>query len=1390
MTSFSIDEAAMMFKADVGSLLPQLEKASRAAASLPSLEVADEDDPFTALGFVGHSLVGISRTVGAAGLADCGALVEELAAEGRVALEHARAQLGRARRIAEALLHGVPVLEAVVQDELRGQGDEARQRAGAWRASNPVHEPSLLGETEGPGINEAMLALGAAAVPVDEGDIHSSQTRFVEVPKSVLQDAFSFSTESVPEPLVKPEDGEGLDEELVAVFRSEAEELAGPVRAAFSRLGSEVRESAAELDRLFHTLKGAAASVGLERVAQLAKELEDTFENVARGLTLLDAGLHARVRDVARSAFALAGVDLGVATSSVRIVAPAALQLEAADDGEADEMVVTFRLEVREHAANIREQLRRLPDDKTMDTLTHLERAFHTIKGAAATVGLTEIVASARELQEMLEQIVEGILAPPEDLHDTLVQRAQALFELIKIPPETREDAQVREISEDFALEARHTLEQVSRQLDSALGASDAGERANAQREIAALLHRFGGAAAMNQMAAVAEEALGLERDCLQGTISPSGLVGGLGRIARAVGVDVVLPDLPPETSVIVERTGTNSRTGTGTAARNGMGTGTGSGTGSGTGTGTGTGSRTGAVREAVELMSERAVYDAFVEECGALLDGIDQSILELQDSAQPRNQLRELSRLIHTLKGSVNTVGLRPTGRLLHRFEDAMESLVGRTLLPSARSIASLLLGMQDEVRRHLRTAHRGWVDSNFAAFERDIESLLGTGQRTLSPRLGVVEADEVETAREGEVRSIRVASERIDSLMTLAGEMVLSRSRLLARVGNLRGMQTNLIGSRQRLLGVVENFVERYEFNLVSDRRRQLVVEDTGRVPVLTMVDGAPTVGSTSDAPGRFSDLELDRYEDVNILARSLAEVSSDINEVHHELFAELASFVEDSESFSTLVSTLQREVTSTRMVPLETLYTRVRLLIIDAAERQSKDVRTELKGRQVALDKSILDALYTPLLHLVRNAVAHGIEPPDERERLGKPRTGQVTLSARQEAGRVVIDIADDGRGLDLVALRDRGVELGIIPAGTPETSPLVPGLVFAPGLSTRKSADAQSGRGIGGDAVKSAIEALNGSISISTSSGKGTIFHIVLPLSLAIIRALVVKNGSYNYAIPLYLTEHILQAGEANVFESSGVRRLMFEGHSILAVPLGELLGIPNEAEEGPYVITRIGDARLALRVDAVVRQEEVFVRSLGSLLTGHPLFGGVTVSGTGDVELIVDVNGLMNAAGVIQRIEAQEVVSTTVGSAPRKKQAGPRRRRALVVDDSLSVRKVAAKFLNALGVEVVLAVDGADALEKLRTEKVDIVFTDLEMPRMHGYELIREIRFIPTFMDLPVVVVTSRSSQKHREHARALGANDYVTKPFTQDRFAEIMGQWLDRAEEGAQAGAP
>ena len=299
----------------------------------------------------------------------------------------------------------------------------------------------------------------------------------------------------------------------------------------------------------------------------------------------------------------------------------------------------------------------------------------------------------------------------------------------------------------------------------------------------------------------------------------------------------------------------------------------------------------------------------------------------------------------------------------------------------------------------------------------------------------------------------------------------------------------------------------------------------------------------------------------------------------------------------------------------------------------------------------------------------------------------------------------------------------------------------------------------------------------------SSPVGTTFTITLPMTLSITRAVIARSGDLQLAIPLSFAQRIRDAASVELVESAGLRRLV-EGEDLVPVTsLARQLEQAVPTHPGAYVVVRIGDEALALEVDAVLGQEEIVVKPLGALLEGHPLFAGVTFRGTGDLALILDIPGLVESAGgrggagARPRVEAFEPATAVPGFAPELVAPAPSRMRVLFIDDSVSVRKVAERALTDLGVEVVLAVDGIDGLDRLRAGRFDLVFTDLEMPRMHGFDLLREVRYVPAWAELPVVVVSSRSGSKHQDQARSLGATDYITKPFTSESLGAILTRW-------------
>jgi chemosensory pili system protein ChpA (sensor histidine kinase/response regulator) len=748
----------------------------------------------------------------------------------------------------------------------------------------------------------------------------------------------------------------------------------------------------------------------------------------------------------------------------------------------------------------------------------------------------------------------------------------------------------------------------------------------------------------------------------------------------------------------------------------------------------------------------------------------------------------------------------------VLHRVEDFLEVLQARAVLPSPRAIASFLLRAQADVQRQVEQSRLGYVEYSLEQIDAAIQRVSATGDASaesiasqwgrsagISERQAAsqsVDSGAVEPREAEERRHIRVETRRLDTLMNLAGELVVSRSRLTTRALLLKRLQQELKRSNRRLVDSIDRFRDDHEFTRIGAQPMATPRADTAS-------EALPDRMQTRPFLAQFGELELDRYDDVNVLARRLAEVTSDVSELNLEIAREVNAIVEDSDTFSTFISGIQSEVTRARMIELDAVFARVRLQVRDAAERESKDVRVVARGDNVSIDKSIADALFAPLMHLVRNAVVHGIEAPDQRARLGKTAHGNVELSAREEGGQVVIQVSDDGAGLDLSALREKGAQLGLIDPGTPLGDARVKDLVFAPGLSTKAVAGAVSGRGVGGDVVRRTVERMNGSAHVASTPGRGTTFTLVLPVTLSIARALLVQQQERRFAVPLHFCERIVDALDAVLVESAGVRRLRLEEQYFPVRRLDEVLGKPPAGDAGPVLVLRVGKQRLCLQVERVLGHEEIVVKSVGDLLANHPLLAGATIRGDGELALILDVPSIIEAdvgsvdasvhAGAHavpadpRRLAAAVPLEARPVEAPREPRDGrraepasgeqqrgaaasaiatTRKLRVLFTDDSLSVRRVAEKALLGLGVEVTLAVDGVDAMEKLRAGGVDILFTDLEMPRMHGYELIREVRMLPAHRTLPIVVISSRSGTKHREQAMQLGASEYMTKPFS------------------------
>jgi chemosensory pili system protein ChpA (sensor histidine kinase/response regulator) len=1024
-------------------------------------------------------------------------------------------------------------------------------------------------------------------------------------------------------------------------------------------------------------------------------------------------------------------------------------------EGVDAELLEIFLEEARQCLGDLRRSFGRLAADVTDGTAwLDLSRHFHLLKGSAGTVGVTTLAALAAELEQRAEAYGERKRrATTADLaairRDTGAMLAACQLQLDE-PAATPEEPTVAEagLAEVFTEEARGILVEI----DAVVARQPANRGFDEQdrAQVARLLHRLKGSALLQGSEAIGRRAAQLHEGCEEGPMTATAtaaLLAGLAELRPLLGLEPVAKLTSKQR-----------------------------------------------LETAVSIEVEPVIWEAFEIEAQEFVEQLDRIALELEGAEQPRRRLEDAYRCLHTLKGACNTVGLSPTGAMLHELENYFEFLQRHEVLPPLAGIVRLMLEALDACKHNLKQAKSGKVTDCSGQIRARIEAMRQTPMAAGSEAPGKVRSvavskpsrigsESADPEAAGRVM-LRVSTERLDRLMDLIGELVVHRSQQRTTVGALNRLQKALKKSRQRLFQTIDRFREQYEWNGLVGKRKG---KSKGKGK--PAVDGAagPTgpAGPTGSGPMvplptaragdlGFSELELDHYEDINILARSLEEVDSDIATIQAQIDAEMDGFHAASDGFGALISSLQNEITEARMVPLDQLFLRLRRPIHDAAERLGKDVRVVTIGDDVTLDKSIIDQLYVPLLHLVRNAVAHGIEAGADRRAAGKEIGGTIHLSARQESGQIVLEVRDDGRGLDLAALHRVGVERGLLAPETPVDDPRVRELIFVSGLSTKRTADAVSGRGIGCDVVRRAIEHLSGVIDVVTEAGRGTTFRITMPLTLAIYRALLVRHAGLTFALPISFSERILVADEAELFESSGGQRLRLDGKFLEVRDLSRLLGLPVEAERGRLtVVLRLGPDRIAVRIDEVLGQDEIVVKSLGDVLAGHQMFSGVTVDGEGNLILILDVAGLFSTTdrGGLGR-RGLEAGNEAVPSREQAAAATSRRARVLYADDSLSVRKAAEKFLGDIGADVVLAVDGMDALDKLRAGSFDMVFTDLEMPRMHGFELLREMRYVPTFKDIPVVVVTSRSGDKHRLQAEKLGCNGYLAKPFTPAALKE------------------
>ena len=768
-------------------------------------------------------------------------------------------------------------------------------------------------------------------------------------------------------------------------------------------------------------------------------------------------------------------------------------------------------------------------------------------------------------------------------------------------------------------------------------------------------------------------------------------------------------------------------------------------------------------------------IWEYFKPEVEEHLDMMQDTLAQVDLGAGELSDehMAQLFRSAHTIKGSSYTVDLQPLGDLGHLLEDLMAE-VRETELPFDREVHEVLLDGTRVMAMMLRAAEgeETELETRLPELQTRLASLLGIALPTAeTPRAAQVTqqiVQEVAPMRKTpkSVRTIRVGLDKLDTLMNLAGETVAQRSRLGRQLAQLSEVRKLLELSQGRMTRTINDFEEQYLNPRLAAQSAEKLRQQGGQKQG-GQESRAQAPKTNAPVQEMFDELEFDTYNDLNILARSIGEMSNDLDEIQGQLGNLVQGFEDETENLQKISRALRSEVSRARMVPVGQLFSRLSRLVQSSAD---KTYRMKTSGESAEIDNVILEEITDPLLHLVKNAIAHGVEPREIRLAQGKEPEGTVSLRAYLQGNSIVIDVEDDGAGINADSLRRKAAEKGFRTQAQVDAmnDQEALQLMFIPGLSTAESVTTEAGRGVGMDAVATNIQRLKGEIQVFTKPGQGTRFSLKLPLTLLVSEALTVRVSTQAYAFSLN-TVRELRTVSQEVAKGGSVA---FEGHTVPIYNLAELLNLPSAetaVDKVSLVILEAAGERLAVVVDAFEEIDEVVIKPLGDTLAKLYYLSGATVSAADEVILLLEPTGLTRLAKeATQSTERAQMPVFTPKSVQR----------VLLADDSVSVRRVVGKILERAGYDVTTAVDGQDAFDiVMRGEQFDAILTDLEMPRMNGYELIEALRRRNENEATPICVMTTRAGAKHMDLAFALGANEYLSKPVDEGK---LLG-YLERA---------
>jgi len=743
-----------------------------------------------------------------------------------------------------------------------------------------------------------------------------------------------------------------------------------------------------------------------------------------------------------------------------------------------------------------------------------------------------------------------------------------------------------------------------------------------------------------------------------------------------------------------------------------------------------------------------------FLEEAQQLVPQLGADLRDWKANPADAKVSDSLRRVLHTFKGSARMAGAIRLGELCHIMETRVEEAIENNAFPKA--LWDELEDKMDRLSLDVERMETGAPEEEerlpvAAAPAAPVPAApVPAAQPVKAPAAPRAEPQRPAAPLPSAAATLRVNAETLDHLINESGEVAIARSRVEAELRAVKQALSDLTDS----IGRIRAQLREVEVQADSQMQSRLSVMD--------------------EQKSEFDPLEFDRYTRLQELTRMMAEGLSDIASLQQGLLKNVG----DTDAALLQQARTSREVQQNlmriRAVPFSNLNERLYRIVRQTARELDKKADLVIEGSEVELDRSVLERIGAPLEHMLRNALAHGLESPGARVAAGKPETGRIGISLRQESNEIALVVSDDGAGLDLEKLRRKGQEMGLLPAEGEPTEAQLAQLIFVSGLSTADAVSELAGRGVGMDVVKNEITVIGGRIEIASERGKGTTFAVHLPLTLAVTQVVLVRSGGTVLAIPAAMVEQVMRMKEEGLAELYSKQSVAFQDRVYPLHYIRTLLGSQGATETPAYhsvLLLRSGIQRIALHVDELIGNEEIVVKSIGPHLARLPGVAGATVLADGAIVLIV--NPVQLAARARAAAAATVVPAEPAQAAPQVVSPA-----IMVVDDSLTVRKITTRLLEREGYRVLTAKDGVDALEQMKDTLPGVLLVDIEMPRMDGFDLTRAVRGDPRLQGIPIIIISSRTAEKHRARAAELGVNAFLGKPYQESELLQHIAQHL------------